>query len=107
MAIVLRLEGFIVEEASDGRAALKVLQARDVDIVFLDLSMPGMDGRSFLQAKSADPLIEKVPVVVVSGGNGEGRPLPSKSVDQYLCKPVSASGLLKAVNHWSQGPVSR
>ena len=108
MAIVLRDEGFIVEQASDGRQALKVLQAHpgDIEIVFLDLSMPGMDGRSFLKAKSADPLIEKVPVVVVSGGSGGEQALPLRGVEQYLSKPLSATGLLKAVNH-ARVPVSR
>lgn len=109
MAIVLRQEGFIVEEASDGREALKVLRAHpgDIEMVFLDLSMPGMDGRAFLKAKSADPRIDRVPVVVISGDSGGGQPLPSTAVEQYLCKPLSASGLLTALYHPRPLPVSR
>jgi CheY-like chemotaxis protein len=108
MAIVLREEGFVVEEAGDGREALAVLRAHpgDVEVVFLDLSMPGMDGRSFLEAKNADPLIEKVPVVVVSAGSGSAEGLPAQGVGQYLSKPLSAAGLLQAVIRSAQAPLS-
>ena len=53
-------------EASNGKAALEALKAGDVDLVFLDLMMPEMDGLTFLSTKKADPNLAAVPVIVCS-----------------------------------------
>lgn len=50
----------IVGECADGQSAVDVLRRGDVDIVFLDVQMPGMDGFQVLQAIPRDAL----PVVV-------------------------------------------
>src|SRR5690348_13255069 len=44
MATLLRLDGHAVEVAFDGATALRVAQARQPDVVLLDIAMPGMDG---------------------------------------------------------------
>jgi CheY-like chemotaxis protein len=97
MALVLREDGFNVEEAADGHEALALLRSHpsEVRLVFLDLAMPGMDGRAFLRAKRADPLIVNVPVVVVTGDPSQ-RVGPAGAVQQYLTKPLSLAGLLQA-----------
>jgi CheY-like chemotaxis protein len=55
-----------IVEASNGKAALETLKAGDVDLVFLDLMMPEMDGLTFLSVKKADPKLSAVPVIVCS-----------------------------------------
>ena len=48
-----------VLSAPDGEMALKILKARDLDLVFLDIRMPGMDGMEFLRrAKGMKPDVE-------------------------------------------------
>ena len=54
MAFVKRL-GFVVEEVEDGAAALERLAASPFDVVFLDISMPGMSGEEVLARLRADP----------------------------------------------------
>ena len=49
LTTVLRLDGHEVLIASDGQAALDLLQNRKVDIIVLDLRMPRMDGRTFFR----------------------------------------------------------
>jgi CheY-like chemotaxis protein len=44
MAILLRLDGYEVETATGGQAALRAAKARRPDVVLLDISMPGMNG---------------------------------------------------------------
>jgi DNA-binding response OmpR family regulator len=39
-----REDGFLVETAEDGEAALRTMDKGPYDIVLLDLKMPGMDG---------------------------------------------------------------
>ena len=59
--------GWDVREAADGRAALEAARARRPAVVLLDLTMPGMDGFSFVEHLHADPALHDVPVVVVTG----------------------------------------
>lgn len=44
LAIALRLEGFVVDEAPDGHAALDRLAPFSPDLCLVDLMMPGMNG---------------------------------------------------------------
>lgn len=63
--------GYEVTTAPDGDAALDVLRARDgeaahVDVVLLDLMMPGRDGFATLREIKADDALARLPVIVVS-----------------------------------------
>ena len=58
--------GLDIIEASNGRMALERMKERDVDLIFLDLMMPEMDGLTFLARKKEDPRICDIPVVVCS-----------------------------------------
>lgn len=50
----LRKENYNVLTAISGDEALKLLEAREVDVVISDQNMPGMDGIEFLQKVKAD-----------------------------------------------------
>ena len=43
MRLVLEGEGFAIEEAADGEAALAAIHASPPDLLFLDLNIPGTD----------------------------------------------------------------
>ena len=62
-------EGHTPVEADSGERALELLRdgARDVDLVLLDLLMPGMDGFETLAAIKGDPALAPLPVIVISG----------------------------------------
>jgi two-component system, OmpR family, response regulator len=67
---LLRNAGFEVDEAEDGAAGMRRLRARMPDVVVCDLEMPHMDGVTFCRSVRADPGIEALPIVVVSGADG-------------------------------------
>ncbi len=53
--------------ASDGREALQKLAAEpDVELIFLDINMPTMNGLEFLAQVKADALLAQIPVIIVS-----------------------------------------
>ena len=57
-------------EAADGREALDLLRdpaTAAVDVVLLDIVMPEMDGYETLEALKADPALQDLPVIVISG----------------------------------------
>ncbi len=57
-------------EAGDGKEALDVLHANQVDVVLSDINMPNMTGLEFLKAKSEDDAIKDIPVVMISTETG-------------------------------------
>jgi two-component system nitrogen regulation response regulator NtrX len=58
-------EGFYVMQASTGEDALKIIEKQDVDIVLLDIWMPGIDGIETLQEiKKSSP---DLPVIIMTG----------------------------------------
>jgi DNA-binding NarL/FixJ family response regulator len=56
----------VVAEAGDGRAALERLRAAPVDVVLMDLRMPGMDGIEATRRITADPALAHVAVVALT-----------------------------------------
>jgi len=62
---VLRACGYEVEEASDGIEALAKSKL-DVDLVLLDLEMPGMDGYAVAQRFRSDPGTSDLPIIMVT-----------------------------------------
>jgi signal transduction histidine kinase len=55
-----------VREAADGESALLAMRRHPPDVVVLDLMMPVLDGFGVLAAMRADPLLTRIPVVVLS-----------------------------------------
>lgn len=87
-----RLE--IVGEASDGIEAVEKLNETDVDVVFLDIQMPGHDGFGVLERLDPD----NRPVVIFTTAYDEYaiRAFEENAVD-YLLKPIPKDRLAKAI----------
>ncbi len=98
MRLVLETEGFAIEEASDGKAALESIRADPPDLVFLDLNIPGTNGADVLKSVRADPATSDLPVIVVTATGEEGRAAAMRlGADEYFTKPFSPIGLLRTV----------
>ncbi|MBS2019813.1 MAG: response regulator [Deltaproteobacteria bacterium] len=68
LQMLVEREGCEAILAHDGATALEM--ARELprpDLVLLDLELPVMDGRAFLETLRSDPTLSGIPVVVVSG----------------------------------------
>jgi DNA-binding response OmpR family regulator len=79
--------------AYDGREALDRFRSEPVDLVLLDLAMPGLDGAAVCRAIRAE---SDVPIVVVSGERDLGVTveLLDAGADDYISKPFRAEELL-------------
>jgi len=63
---ILRLEGYEVYWAADGRQALGEAKLHRPDVILLDLMMPEMNGWQFRAEQLKDPDLAEVPVIVMS-----------------------------------------
>jgi DNA-binding response OmpR family regulator/nitrogen-specific signal transduction histidine kinase len=65
--LLLEAEGFEVIAAASAERALELLSHHTLDLIILDLQLPGMSGLELLQRLSDDSRMANVPVVIVSG----------------------------------------
>jgi signal transduction histidine kinase len=94
----LELRGLPTATASSGRMALQILDDRPVDVVILDVRMPGMDGIETLRRiKEAHPRVE---VVMLTGHADLESALEGMRFGffDYLTKPVQLEQLLDKIN---------
>jgi putative two-component system response regulator len=81
-----------VKAAKSGEQALKILAKGGVDLVLLDIIMPGLDGYQTLEQIRANPDIAKTPVIFVSGNDEGGTAQAGEEGAQgFITKPVDAS----------------
>jgi len=91
VARYLSRSGHIVVTAASGEEALKTLEQTDVDVVLLDLMMPGMDGREVLYRIKQHPEWRATPVIVISGSQDMDGIIEciEAGADDYLFKPFN------------------
>ena len=88
-----------IYEAGNGKEALELLDKNWVDLVFLDINMPIMNGMEFMEYVRTDEALRDLSVVVVSTeGSAERREkLRELGVKSYLRKPVSPEALTESL----------
>ncbi|HWE27411.1 MAG TPA: response regulator [Polyangia bacterium] len=106
LTAILRIKGFAVDEAANGKEALARLHAGERPcVIVLDLMMPVMNGWELRSAMLADAALATIPVVVVSG---KGRiPLEEEQTlapAAMLVKPFELAELLELVRRYCGGP---
>ncbi|MDQ3168851.1 MAG: protein kinase [Acidobacteriota bacterium] len=62
----LERNGYAAIEATSGEEALAIVARQPVDLVLLDMLMPGLDGHAVLERLKADPGTRDIPVIMVS-----------------------------------------
>ena len=92
----LKVRGYDILMAADGNEALKVAAEHPLDLVLLDMAMPGPDGTQVLEALRRDG---HVPVIVVSARGREHDKVQALDLgaDDYLTKPFGVHELLARV----------
>ncbi len=98
--------GAKVTVASSGFDALVITQEQDFDLVFMDVQMPGMDGRQTTEAIRQwehDNGRTPMPIVALTAHAlaNEKRTLLQSGMDDYLTKPISERQLAQVVLKWT------
>jgi CheY-like chemotaxis protein len=86
----LARQGYIVLTASEGNEALELLRSQTVDLILLDVFMPGMDGVETLRKLKADEKLQEIPVLMLSSLDEVDGALRciEMGAEDYLSKPV-------------------
>ena len=93
---LLRMHGFEVMEANDGREALECISAFRPELVVTDLMMPVMDGVELIERIRADPETATLPVVAITADATEQTERKARKAGAVaiLTKPIDLPTLL-------------
>ena len=100
VASILESRGMEVIYAENGRDGVETLkQNPDVDLVLMDIMMPGMDGYETMRAIRAMTGFEHVPIIALTAHAmaGEEQKCRSAGCDYYLAKPVDRVELINVL----------
>src|SRR6478736_5767551 len=85
----------VVDDAEDGQSCLDRLEQRAVDLILLDMTMPGLAGPDLLRTIRSRGV--RVPVVLTSGYTLSAEALEAGSFQAFLQKPYGIGELLAAI----------
>ncbi len=104
---MLLVEGHNVTLAHDGTSGVQVAAARRFDLILMDISMPGMDGRAATRAiRHGDGASRDVPIVALTANvmAEELRSFRLDGMNSVLSKPLMRGDLLRLVAELGTGP---
>lgn len=99
LADLLRHHGYRVATARDVPEAEHELAVADIDVVLLDIRLPGLSGVDWCRALKSDPRHADLPIVLVTALDPRTEKLGGleAGADDFLSKPVHAEELLARV----------
>lgn len=102
----LTRKGYQCIAASDGAEALARLQENPVDLILLDMVMPGMDGEAFIRTLDRETGHRRIPILAITSEASQARALVgiTQRPVGVLAKPVMPATLLASVQQYLASP---
>ncbi|EKU75617.1 response regulator [Sphingobium yanoikuyae] len=97
---MLEDEGYEVDTVSNGEAALAAVRKRRPDVVVTDFMMPMMTGLEFAEAVRADAALANLPIILVSGAQGNIARERPELFQAVFDKPYRNSAILEAIANY-------
>ncbi len=100
---VLQSRTISVLTATDASQGLQLLECnREIDLVLLDMMMPGMDGYETISVIRASEHFGEIPVIAVTAQAmpGDREKCLAAGANEYLSKPIDVDRLLELMNQF-------
>ncbi|HET9596095.1 MAG TPA: response regulator [Anaeromyxobacteraceae bacterium] len=100
LEFLMRREGYEVEVAADGEAALVAVAERPPALIVLDVMLPGLNGFEVCRLVRADPRWRDVKILMLSARGREAEVAKGLALgaDAYVTKPFSTRALVTQVS---------
>lgn len=96
-AMLLRMHGYDVAVAYDGKTAIQTAKGFDPDVILLDLSLPDIDGYAVARSLR-DAGLERASLVAVSGHAPDDEDWSGLDFTDHLVKPVGKDALVSLLD---------
>jgi CheY-like chemotaxis protein len=99
IVINIKMRGYEALEAQSAQEGLDLLKIQPPQLLILDIKLPGMTGWEMLKAIDDDPVLPKVPVIVITASSfpNQGDDYLYSNIVEKLTKPFDAAALVRAV----------
>ncbi len=94
---ILKLEGHLVNSAPNGQAAVEYVRTHPVDLMIVDLRMPGMDGLEVVQVVNQVSPETEVILLTAFGSTETAIQALRLRIHDYLLKPASPAQIIASV----------
>lgn len=94
---ILKLEGYIVSSAPNGQAAVEYIRTHNIDLLIVDLKMPGMDGLEVVQVVNQVSPETEVILLTAYGSTETAIQALRLRIHDYLLKPASPAQIIATV----------
>ncbi len=97
---VLKREGYEVLVAHSGEVGLEKAKGSSPDLIFLDITLPGMDGYEIAEKLGDDPDLKQIPVIFLTGKSAaeDGGRAFEKGGISFVRKPFKGQQIRDLVN---------
>jgi DNA-binding response OmpR family regulator len=94
---ILRLEGYTVNSVPNGQAAVEYVRTHPVELIIVDLRMPGMDGLEVVQVVNQISAETEVILLTAFGSTESAVQALRLRIHDYLLKPAPPSQVVNSV----------
>jgi DNA-binding response OmpR family regulator len=94
---ILKLEGYTVNSVPNGQAAVEFVRVNPIDILIVDLRMPGMSGLEVVQVVNQISPETEVIILTAFGSTDTAIQALRLRIHDYLLKPASPAQILQSV----------
>lgn len=96
---ILEQEGYQVDTVANGLEGIRKIQDEEVDLVILDVMLPGLDGFEVCYRTRAEPRTARLPIIMLSAKVQEIDKATGlrDGANEYLTKPADPDEVLAAV----------
>ncbi len=94
--------------ADSGRSALDLVRREKIDLILMDIRMPGMNGLEATRAIRSLPALPRMPIVALTAHAmaSERDELLDAGMDDYMTKPLQEEQLRRLVQRWLNTPLA-
>ena len=98
-------EGYEIVKASNGREAMGKLSSEQIDMVLLDVIMPGMNGYEVCRRIKANPKTAALPVLLLTSLHQRENMVDGMNAgaDDFITKPIEKDDLILLVRNAVRG----
>src|ERR1700759_2311235 len=100
MQLTLKMHDFEVEAISRWEDVNDTINNFHPDLIILDVSLNGADGRDICKKIKQSPESSHIPVILFSANAELGKNLENSKAQAFIAKPYELSHLLKTINHY-------